>query len=157
MAKIDVSDSKALKAAVEAYLGEYPGEIVCTLQLWYQGLGGEGAPNPGKIAAIQAAIADVPGWTDVGDVRDERYGVQRSFKRATAGKIGTSGAKKIMVQHMYRKDGFYKEPDGTVLKVVTSEAWNLRCFKFESGKMTGSMIRIHPESDRAKALVEVAP
>ena len=64
-------------------------------------------------------------------------------------------ANKIMVQHMFKKDGFYKEPDGKVLKVVVSEVWNLRCFEIVNGKMTGSMIKIHPESDRAKALVEI--
>jgi len=60
-----------------------------------------------------------------------------------------------MVQHLFKKDGLYKEPDGTVLKITTSEVWNLRCFKVVDGKLTGSMIKIHPESDRAKALVEV--
>ena len=64
-------------------------------------------------------------------------------------------ANKLMVQHMFKKEGLYKEPDGTVLKIVTSEVWNLRCFQIVEGKMTGPMIKIHPESDRAKALVEV--
>ena len=64
-------------------------------------------------------------------------------------------ANKLMVQHLFKKDGLYKEPDGTVLKITTSEVWNLRCFKVVDGKLTGSMIKIHPESDRAKALVEV--
>ena len=64
-------------------------------------------------------------------------------------------ANKIMIQHMFKKDGLYKEPDGKVLKVVVSEVWNLRCFEVVGGKLTGPMIKIHPESDRAKALVEV--
>jgi len=64
-------------------------------------------------------------------------------------------ANKIMVQHMFKKDGFYKEPDGKILKIVVTEVWNLRCFEVVDGKMIGSMIKIHPESDRAKALVEV--
>jgi len=81
MAKIDVSDSKALKAAVEKYLDEFPGALICALQLWYQGLGGQGVPGAAEIAAIQNAIADTPGWTNVGDVRDERFGVQTSYKR----------------------------------------------------------------------------
>ena len=62
-------------------------------------------------------------------------------------------ANKLMIQHMFKKDGFYKEPDGTILKIVTTEVWNLRCFQIVNGKMTGPMIKIHPESDRAKALV----
>ena len=62
-------------------------------------------------------------------------------------------ANKIMVQHMFKKEGLYKEPDGKLLKVVVSEVWNLRCFEIVNGKMVGPMIKIHPESDRAKALV----
>jgi len=156
MAKIDVSDPKALKAAVEKYLGEFKGDLIFALQIWYQGLGGQGVPNPAQLAAIQDAIAGNAGWADIGDVRDERFGVQRTFKRTTPLKRDT-GAKKIMIQHMFKKEGFYKEPDGTVLRVATSEAWNLRCFEVKNGKQIGPMIKIHPESDRAKALVEVSP
>jgi hypothetical protein len=57
---------------------------------------------------------------------------------------------------MFEKDGLYKEPDGKVLKVVVSEVWNLRCFEIVDGHMTGPMIKIHPESERAKALVAVS-
>ena len=64
-------------------------------------------------------------------------------------------ANKMMVQHMFKRDTLYKEPNGTILKIVTSEVWNLRAFEIKDGKMTGGMIKIHPESDRAKALVEV--
>ena len=64
-------------------------------------------------------------------------------------------ANKLMVQHLFKKDGLYKAPDGKVLKVVASEVWNLRCFEIVNGKMTGPMIKIHPESDLAKSLVEV--
>ena len=64
-------------------------------------------------------------------------------------------ANKMMVQHMFKRDGLYKEPDGKVLKVVTSDVWNVRFFEFANGKLVGPMVKIHPESDRAKALVEV--
>ena len=66
-------------------------------------------------------------------------------------------ANKMMIQHIFKKEGFYKEPDGKILKLVTTEIWNLRCFEVVDGKMVGKMIKIHPESDRAKALVEVNP
>ena len=82
MAKIDVSDPKALGAAAEKYLGDFPGGLICALQLWYEGLGGQGAPDAAEIAAVTDAIAGVPGWTDVGNVRYEKYGMQKSFKRA---------------------------------------------------------------------------
>ena len=81
MAKIDVSDPNALRAAVDKYFSEFPGDLICALQMWYQGLGGQGVPGAAEMAAIQDAIANTPGWSDVGNVRDERYGVQRSYKR----------------------------------------------------------------------------
>ena len=63
-------------------------------------------------------------------------------------------ANTMMVQHLFKKEGLYKTPDGKTLKVITSEVWNLRCFEIVDGKMTGPMIKIHPESDLAKSLVE---
>ena len=81
MTRIDVSDPKALKAAVEKYLAEFPGDLICALQLWYEGLGGQGVPDASAMAAIQDAIVNAPGWTDVGSVRYEKYGAQRSYKR----------------------------------------------------------------------------
>ena len=152
MARIDVSDPKALKAAIDKYLAEFPGDLICALQLWYEGLGGQGVPNAAEMAAIQDTIASAPGLTDVGVVRYEKYGAQKSYKCSGA---KTDAAGKPMIQHSFKRDGLYKEPDGKVLKIVTSEVWNIRCFEFANGGLTGPMIKIHPESDRAKALVEV--
>ena len=81
MAKFDVSDSKALRAATDKYLGEFPGEMMCALQLWYEGLGGQGVPNPAETEALDAALGAASGWKDVGGVRFEKYGVQKSYKR----------------------------------------------------------------------------
>lgn len=61
----------------------------------------------------------------------------------------------LMVQHMFELGSLYKAPDGKVLKVVTSEVYNLRCFEMKDGHMTGPMIKIHPTSDLAKALVKI--
>ena len=81
MAKIDVADSKALQTAVKKYLGAFPGDLICALQLWYEGLGGMGVPDACAMAGIQDAIAQTPGWTDAGQVRYEKFGVQQSYKR----------------------------------------------------------------------------
>jgi len=151
MAKIDVSDPKALKAAVEKFLSDYPNDLVFALLIWYQGLGGQGVPNAAEMTAIQDAIANTPGWSDVGDARDERFGIQRNYKNT--GKKETTVGGKTMIQHKFKKEGLYKEPDGKILKLVTTELWNLRAFQIVDGKMTGPMIKICPDSDRAKALV----
>jgi hypothetical protein len=64
-------------------------------------------------------------------------------------------ASKIMVQHLFKLNGLYREPDGRVLKIVLCEVYNLRCFEVKDGNLTGPLIKIHPESDRAGALAEV--
>jgi len=56
---------------------------------------------------------------------------------------------------MFKLNGFYKTPDGKVLKIVTSEVYNLRAFEIIDGGMVGPMIKIHPTSELAKSLVEV--
>ena len=80
MARIDVLDPGALKAGAEKYFSEFPGDLICALQLWYEGLGGQGVPNAAEMSAIQDAIADAPGWEDAGNVRYDKYGVQKSYK-----------------------------------------------------------------------------
>ena len=82
MAKFDVSDAKALRAATDKYLGDFPGGLICALQLWYEGLGGQGVPTPAEMALLNAALGDASGWKDAGGMRFEKYGVQQSYKRA---------------------------------------------------------------------------
>jgi hypothetical protein len=77
-----VTDPGALRTAVDKYFNAFPGELICALQLWYEGLGGQGVPNATEMTAIQDAIAATPGWNEVGDVRHEKFGVQKSYKKA---------------------------------------------------------------------------
>ena len=62
---------------------------------------------------------------------------------------------KIMVQHMFELNALYKAPDGRVLKAVVSEVYNVRFFEIKDGRMTGPMIKIHPESELAASLVKI--
>ena len=71
-----------LKGAIEGWLAGYPGEMTCAVQVWYEGLDGHGAANPEQMAAMEEILGSAAGWTAAGDVRYERYGVQKSFKRA---------------------------------------------------------------------------
>ena len=82
MAKISIDDPKALKAGVDQYLKELPADLICALQMWYEGLGGQGVPNTADMAAMQDALGKAPGWKDVGVMRYEKYGMQKSYKRA---------------------------------------------------------------------------
>jgi hypothetical protein len=68
------------KASVAEYLAEFPGDLICARQIWYEGLNGHGAASPEAVADIEAAIDAVPGWKNVGDVRYEKFGAQNSWK-----------------------------------------------------------------------------
>jgi len=81
MAKIDVLNKEALKKATQEYLDAFPGELMCALQIWYEGLGGMGTPTTAEMQALNEALADAKGWTDAGDVRYEKFGVQKSIKK----------------------------------------------------------------------------
>ena len=73
---------ESIKSGAEAYLAAYPGDVTCALQVWYEGLGGHGVPGPEQTAELEGILGSAGGWTDAGDVRYEKFGVQKSFKRA---------------------------------------------------------------------------
>jgi hypothetical protein len=81
MAKVDTGNVTALREAVGKYLAQFPGDLICARQLWYEGLGGQGAAKPDEVAAIEAAIGAAPGWSHAGDARYEKFGTQNSYKR----------------------------------------------------------------------------
>ena len=81
MAKIDVLNKDALRKAVQEFLDVFPGDLICALQLWYEGLGGMGTPTTAEMQALNDALADMKGWTEAGDVRYEKFGVQKSIKK----------------------------------------------------------------------------
>ena len=82
MARINTADETVLTAAVSKYLEAFPGDTMCALQLWYEGLDGQGAPNPAEMSAMNAALEKAPGWEPRGDVRYEKFGMQKSVGRA---------------------------------------------------------------------------
>ncbi|NLO47980.1 MAG: hypothetical protein GX111_06645 [Clostridiales bacterium] len=71
-----------LRSAITRYLDAFPGDTICARQIWYEGLGGCGVPNPADMAAMEAVLSDIPGWKPIGDVRYEKFGTQNSYKRA---------------------------------------------------------------------------
>jgi len=140
-------------SSITTWLGDFEGDVTCALQIWYECLGGMGTPNPAEVAAIEEIVAGAKGWKPAGNVRYEKMGQQRSFKR-TAPKNAMTPAH-IMVQHLFKLNSLYRAPDGRVLKVVLSEVYNLRCFEVVNGNLVGGLIKIHPTSDFAKSLIEV--
>lgn len=70
---------------VASYLGGFPGDVVCGVQVWYEGLLGHGVMTPEEQAELEALLDSTPGWASAGDVRYEKYGGQKSWKK-TGGK-----------------------------------------------------------------------
>jgi len=79
--KVSTSNAQELKNAMSAWLKEFPGDLICALQIWYEGLGGCGVPNPQDMAAMEAVLDSLAGWKNVGSQRYEKFGAQNSWKR----------------------------------------------------------------------------
>jgi hypothetical protein len=133
---------------MKRYLDDFPGDVVCPLQVWYEGIGGCGVPGKADMEAMEAVLGSLENWKSVGEVRYEKFGKQPSYARV---KFAPDRA---MVQHVFKLNGMYRGPDGKLLKIVVSEVYNLRCFEIADGNMVGPMIKIHPASDYALQMTE---
>ncbi len=81
MSKIASGNTAELEKAMKQYLDAFPGDTICALQVWYEGLEGCGVPNPMELDAMNAVLAGLAGWKAVGNVRYEKFGSQYSFKK----------------------------------------------------------------------------
>jgi hypothetical protein len=82
MGNIQTTNAQGLKTAMTKWLDEFPGDTICVLQIWYEGLGGCGVPSPSDMEAMEAVMNSLPDWKNVGSVRFEKFGTQNSYKRA---------------------------------------------------------------------------
>ncbi len=133
-----------------------PSEITCAFRVWYEGFEGYGMPVKGVVAAIEQGIADSGSWTNVGLRRFEKYGLVNAFQNqnyASAAKTDAQG--NPMVLHQFRAGGKYQGPDGKIYWIPVVEVFDMRCFEWKDGKYVGNMVEIDPNSDYAKAMVEV--
>ncbi len=80
--KVSTGNSEELKGAMSSWLTEFPGDLICARQIWYEGLGGCGVPNPADMAAMEATLNGLGDWKNVGNVRYEKFGAQNSWKRS---------------------------------------------------------------------------
>ncbi|MDR2771213.1 MAG: hypothetical protein LBB57_04170 [Clostridiales Family XIII bacterium] len=159
MPRFSTDDTALLERRIASYLDNFPNDVICPLQIWYEELGGYGVPEPADTTAVTNVLDRLEGWTDAGVVRYEKFGEQRSYKRTkgiSADELPQRPDKRLMVQHLFKVGGLYKTPDGRVYKVALSEVYNLRCFEIVDGHMAGGMVKIHPASELAKSLVPVA-
>jgi len=153
MPRFSTENTEALKSAVEAYLADYIGETVSPIQVWYEAFGGFGTPKPNDTAAIADVIGASGDWEDIGGLRNEKFGVQPSYRKKV--KFEDDPSEPLRIQHKFKLNTLYKTPDGKVLKTVVCEVYNLRLFEIQDGHMTGPMIKINPRSELADNLVEV--
>ncbi len=79
--KVSTSNTQGLKNAMTTWLDEFPGDLICARQIWYEGLEGCGVPNPADMAAMEAVLNSASGWKNIGDTRYEKFGMQNSWKR----------------------------------------------------------------------------
>jgi hypothetical protein len=79
--KISTGNAGELAAAMKQWLGEFPGDLTCARQIWYEGLGGCGVPNPADMNAMEAVLSSLSDWKNVGNQRYEKFGAQNSWKR----------------------------------------------------------------------------
>jgi hypothetical protein len=154
MPRFSTENAEALRSAVDSYLADYVGDTVSAVQIWYEGFGGFGRPEPWDTEAITAAVNASDGWEGIGNLRHEKFGVQPSWRRTS--KYEDNPNEHIRVQHKFKLNTLYKAPDGRVMKTVLCEVYNLRLFEVKDGHLTGPMIKIHPRSELADSLVEAA-
>jgi hypothetical protein len=155
-------EAGGLRASVARFLAAFPGDTICLRQLWYEGLSGQGVPEPARMEEMRAAIDGCGEWKPIGDVRHEKYGVQFTFRRVTPRPAGasvvggkTTAPNDLLIQHVFKLNSLQRAPDGRTFKIVVAEVYNLRCFEVVEGKMVGGMVKIHPGSELAQSLVEV--
>jgi hypothetical protein len=153
--RFDASDFENLRKTMKRYLDDFPGDIICPLQIWYEALGAYGVPSAQDVRAMEAVLGELPDWKDAGEIRYEKFGKQHSYRRTAAAPV-TSEPHNIMVQHLFKVNGLYRGPDGKVLKIALAEVYNLRCFEVVDGNLVGPMIKIKPTSDYAKKMTAIA-
>jgi hypothetical protein len=147
------TDEIAAKAA--ALAKDCPSELLCAFRIWYEGFEGYGMPTREVVTAIEQGIEDSGCWTHVGPRRFEKYGVVNAYTNARYAECAKDKDGKPMVLHQFHAGSKYKGPDGKIYWVPVVEVFDMRCFEWQDGKFVGNMVEIDPNSDYAKAMVEV--
>ncbi len=134
---------------------ESPSELTCAFRIWYEGFEGYGMPVREVVTAIEQGIAESGCWTNVGPRRFEKYGLVNAYTNNKYAAAPKNVGGHTMIQHRFHAGAKYKGPDGKIYWVPVVETFDLRCFEWQDGKYVGTMVEIDPDSDYARAMVEV--
>ena len=129
-------------------------EVISALRVWSEDFEGYGVPNKAVIAAIEKGLAE-SGWTCIGPQRCEKLGVVNMFKNENYANVSKEKNGHTMIMHRFNAGSKYKGPDGKIWWIPVVEVFDMRCFEWKDGKYVGNMVEINPDSDYAKAMVEV--
>ena len=137
------------------YVKECPSEITCAFRVWYEGFEGYGMPTRDIVIAIEQGIADSGCWTNVGIRRFEKYGLVNAYTNDNYAQSAKDKDGNPMILHQFKAGAKYQGPDGKIWWIPVVEVFDMRAFEWKDGGYTGTMTEINPNSDYAKAMVEV--
>ena len=141
-------------AKTKEILAACPSEVTSAFRVWYEGFEGYGVPNKAVVAAIEKGLAE-SGWTNIGLNRCEKFGMVVMFKNENYAAVSKEKDGNTMILHRFKAGSKYKGPDGKIWWIPVVEVFDMRCFEWQDGKYVGNMTEINPDSDYAKAMVEV--
>ena len=147
------------KEEISAKVGEVlktcPSEFTCVYRVWYEGFEGCGRPSAEVVNIMNEAMA-AAGWTDVGAMRWEKFGVIKpSFKNPNYATAAKEANGVPMILHRFHQGKHYQGPDGRIFWIPVMEIFDLRAFEWKDGKYIGTMVEIDPMSEYAQQMVEV--
>lgn len=149
-----LTDQQIAEKAKE-YVLNCPSEVTCAFRIWYEDFEGYGMPNKHVITAIEKGIEASGRWNNVGLRRFEKYGVVNAYINTDYANAPKEKNGYDMVQHRFHAGSKYQGPDGKIYWVAVVEVFDMRCFEYKDGKYIGNMVEINPNSDYAKAMVEL--
>ena len=147
--------SEQVSRWAKEYILTCPSEITCAFRVWYEGFEGYGMPTKQIVTAIEKGIEDSGCWTNVGPRRFEKYGVVNAYINDNYANAAKDKDGNPMILHKFHAGSKYQGPDGKVYWIPVVEVFDMRCFEYKDGKYVGNMVEIDPNSDYAKAMVEV--